>query len=402
MARFVKITFYIFIFLLVVAVRSLIYKLLYGSSISSNSFYGSLLEQERVPREMLVREETMDDLIDRMAAILAETLDRFTEKGASGGRVTCINEEVIGNSCELSSCLRLQLPVALRVRVEQLVKPDDLRLEVKWKRTLEQMRRQLPGNYDVMIVSAASSSHYEEARNLIINLHLNVFPYLANSTLVLYNLGLTPDELVNLSEMCRCKIIDFPWDTFPDFFSINQCHAWKPVIIKAHTPQANLIMWLDSSVRFRHDPEGLHHVLATTRELGIQAGRIMASVSHQTLPNTFHFFGDEACAYLPYMSSLTSMIIVHNEEFVQRVILEPWMACALSGKCMCPQGVKNLTDIGSGCHRQHGTYFYGACHRFDQSALNIIGTKLYQELAENVFADEIIALLDVTHGYKTS
>ena len=49
-------------------------------------------------------------------------------------------------------------------------------------------------------------------------------------------------------------------------------------------------------------------------------------------------------------------------------LIEPWLDCALHKECIAPKGAKR-----SPCHTtQNHDGHYVDCHRFDQSALNLI------------------------------
>jgi hypothetical protein len=39
--------------------------------------------------------------------------------------------------------------------------------------------------------------------------------------------------------------------------------------------------------------------------------------------------------YWPYHELLAGFTALHNEPFMRRMLLEPWLACALHPRCMC-------------------------------------------------------------------
>jgi hypothetical protein len=77
-------------------------------------------------------------------------------------------------------------------------------------------------------------------------------------------------------------------------------------------------------------------------------------------------------------------MIYHREYFVDRVILEPWVACAINKQCMCRNSASDI-DCKPGFpmayryYGDRGPIVYGLCHRFDQAGISLILHKLYQE-----------------------
>ncbi|CAL1538090.1 unnamed protein product [Lymnaea stagnalis] len=405
MIRHWKLTLYLMLFIAGILTYSILYRLVSSAGRKSREGNKDIVmytpERQRTGQDIVSdfnAAETSQAFVERMAHILDEKLRLIPASETKDDSITCINEEVIGNSCSPKSCLQTQLPSSSRERVEQITRPNHLRISRNLTHLLQRMRNNVPGYYDLIVVTAVSSSHFTEARALLRNLQTNVFPHLNNFTFIVYNLGLDPFEVSFLSEVCKCHFIDFPFEHLPDFMAYLKCYTWKPIIINAHIQRAKFIMWVDASIRFHGDPEGLFGLLERAKYRGIQLGSARPTIAHVTLTSMFHFFGDEACAYSPYMSSLNSIIVAHNEEFVKKVLLEPWAACAVSGDCMCPQNVKDLMEIRINCHRDLGKYVYGVCHRFDQSALGIIGTKLYQGKSGYIFIKDLNSFVDVKRG----
>lgn len=79
-----------------------------------------------------------------------------------------------------------------------------------------------------------------------------------------------------------------------------------------------------------------------------------------------------------------TLFLMYGSEEVKRSVLKPWVLCALEKDCMDPLGSKNLCPLleqhiltyedckNSDCSTHKYMHEYHDCHRFDQSALNII------------------------------
>jgi hypothetical protein len=300
---------------------------------------------------------------------------------------TCDSAFKRANSCDNNKCLQTQLPENLTARVEQLVMPQKLQIPQEYRTILHDMTESIHGSYDIILLTAASSNHFLESQALLKNVHENVYPYLKNFTLIYYNLGLTEKERTLLVKYCRCQVIDFPFHKFPDFMKKLTCYSWKPVLVKSSLQKANVVFWIDASIRFNNSSTNLTQYIQRGRERGVQIGGSGEEATFRTSQMTYHFFGDESCSYLSLGEMQTGYGIYFREHFVDRVILEPWVACAISEECMCPKKGSILdcthsNSMAAKYYKGEGPIVYGLCHRFDQSALGLILHKLYQEKYE--------------------
>ena len=295
---------------------------------------------------------------------------------------TCYDKRTISNSCDNGQCLQTELPAEPQERVKQLINNPGLLLSASQHAVLQEMASKVRNSYDVILLTTASSNHFLESQALLQNLHQNVFPALKNFTLLFYDLGLTPDERKQMEKYCRCQVLSFPFDKFPEYARRLMCYAWKPLMIKAHIRQANVILWLDASIRFKEDPGRLQLLVQRVKERGVQIGGSFIDSTFRTFRSMYHFFGDEPCAYRGMGQARATIGGYHNEPFVDRVVLEPWAACALHEDCMCPphnktNGCSESKKMAENLSLNNGPIIYGLCHRFDQSAISLILHKLY-------------------------
>ena len=93
----------------------------------------------------------------------------------------------------------------------------------------------------------------------------------------------------------------------------------------------------------------------------------------RTYHEMFQFYGDKPCQYEVYGEVWATYGIYHNEPFVRQAILDPWLSCAFSRHCMCLKDDEAKT-VRSAQNRGQRT---GLVHRFDQSSLGIIVSKLF-------------------------
>lgn len=349
----------------------------------------------------------VDDNFEDLGHVLENKLKTITVKRIKNYKPTCHTKAKIANSCD-DRCLQTELPDNPIQRVKQLITSSQLQMSSEEHKILQEMANKVEGNYDVILLTAASSNHFLESQALLKNIHERVYPYLKNFTLIFYNLGLTAQERNLMAKYCKCQVTDFPFDKFPKFVSTLNCYSWKPVIIKAHLRKANFVFWMDASIRFHSSSKTFFTFLKAAQERGLQIGGSNADSPFRTLRSMYHFFGDEPCAYLGLGQARATLGVYHREYFVDRVILEPWVACALDEDCICPsdrsrQGCRDSKIVSRNYYQGKGGIVYGLCHRFDQSALSLILHKLYQDSYRWVMvqADTLLAIRrgDRTHYF---
>ncbi|KAK7477616.1 hypothetical protein BaRGS_00031164, partial [Batillaria attramentaria] len=193
-------------------------------------------------------------------------------------------------------------------------------------------------SYKYIFVSAASTSHYTEMQGTGVKPRLrNVFPRVKNYTFILVDLGLGPKQR-NLS------LID----------------------------KAEFVIWMDTSVRWSA-VSPLDPVFQRAKERGLQLREVNSGViSVRTTASTFDFYGDMTCQYTRFSEIESGAGIYHNEEFVREVVLDPWVSCAFDTRCMCVEKYRKLLGCSASPPRRDNR-----CHRFDQSSLGIIVSKLF-------------------------
>ena len=92
----------------------------------------------------------------------------------------------------------------------------------------------------LILLTAASSNHFQEAQAMLRNAHERLGPRVPNLKLVMYDLGLNTTERRLMEAHCNCTVLDFPFSDFPAHVSDLICYAWKPLMIHAHMSQAEL------------------------------------------------------------------------------------------------------------------------------------------------------------------
>ncbi|WAR28142.1 R1AB-like protein, partial [Mya arenaria] len=242
---------------------------------------------------------------------------------------------------------------------------------------------------DPVFVTAASSNHFTEVLGLIENMNAVVRRWMPHFTLYIFNLGLNNTELnqyfvskfaiFQIRNVCRCHILRFPFDRFPDHVRVLFGYTFKPLSIQLIAKDHPFLVWMDTSVRFKSvDPRPMFR---SCRHQGVVGVKGSGSIARRTLPNTFAYFNKEPCAFRKLPEIQATFIVLTVDRFVSESIIKPWVGCALTPGCMLPQPDPQPYI---NCFT-HGDV-YGECHRFDQSVLGIL---LYANYGSDIYHEQL-------------
>lgn len=227
-----------------------------------------------------------------------------------------------------------------------------------------------PNACDVLLptfVTALSDNHYEE----FVGLHKNItrlrktkYPRLV---LIVYDIGLSVDNANRVQEICNssCNFRTFPFKMFPRHVQNLRGYTWKPVIIQIMLQEFDFVMWLDTSIRLLNtDPYFLR-----AKCIGIQMLGGEGSIAVRTQHRLFYHFKEDECMF-NYPEIQTGVVIVSRTYFILKYIMRPWVACALEYGCMDFPNSKRFLNCST-------KWTLSNCHRFEQSTLGIITTRLF-------------------------
>ena len=222
------------------------------------------------------------------------------------------------------------------------------------------------------IVSALSDNHYPEAVDFIASLQT----FMPVSRIIVYNLGLTLHRVNLLNTYCNVEVRNFNFSKYPPHVKKITTFAWKPIIINeiSNNNSHEVIMWCDSSCRLR-------------RPLGPLLTHL---AKHPILPgpiSTFPFIATAHDGMLQYLkinqsrkelastglSLQAGAVILWNNDEVKNKVLKYWVDCAMHKECIAPDGA----TLGNCFFRHMSSGEYCGCHRYDQSAFNLILTREY-------------------------
>ncbi|XP_067672322.1 uncharacterized protein [Haliotis asinina] len=228
-----------------------------------------------------------------------------------------------------------------------------------------------PTGIQPTVVLAASANHYQELQALLYNMH-TVVNRDGRLKVVLYDLGLDPFQLKQMHRHCKCEVRPFPFHDFPAHVRDLTVYSWKPVLVQLALKQWNFIMYLDASIRL------LTPYLQELFDVAWHRGILVSNTEHESFkmvehtdPRTFGFFGEKPCYFEKIPEKQAGFLLLRRSRLLELSIIRPWVECALSLECIAPQGSK----INWFC--SYYRHYFGECHRFDQSALNIVVSRIF-------------------------
>ena len=224
-------------------------------------------------------------------------------------------------------------------------------------------------NDKIVIAGAVSSNHYKESMDMIASVQ-HFYPSLH---IVIYNLGLTNLQINTLESYCNVHVRQFNFSRYPDFVQNLRLFAWKPLMVHELSKEFDFIFYHDASIRLMKPVVDI--VLPLMKEFPFVPGSTFNVTSRKIVRKThngmLHYLNMTQCR-----EELDVFGVVEANSWALRVneltvskILEPWADCALHKECIAPEGAQVI------CNETYGIDAKGAyrgCHRYDQSALNMI------------------------------
>jgi hypothetical protein len=177
-----------------------------------------------------------------------------------------------------------------------------------------------------------------------------------------------------MHKYCKCEIRTFEFDQYPDHVKDLKGYTWKPIIIQLLLREYNFIIWNDASVRYNGKQYGLETVFKDTRKHGLQImGGGKSSITSRTSKNTFEVLKEDPCTFSNYVEVQATWMFFQRSALIVYAVMRPWVACALHYGCMDFQNSNSLLNCTNESIVPH------SCHRFDQSTIGIILTRLFNK-----------------------
>ncbi|CAD5220065.1 unnamed protein product [Bursaphelenchus xylophilus] len=219
-------------------------------------------------------------------------------------------------------------------------------------------------NWIPVFGSAASSDHFPELRNLVLDVRKRV----PNSKIIIYDLGLKQTEADEVKSWCNVEYRKFEFKKYPAHVRHLKNYAFKLVIAEILQTEPNFFFY-DSSVRLEGD---VHKIIPKA----LKEGKILPfmnfnSAGHSVYATIHHGM----LSYLPFPQEILygreyqSLLFVSDSVYTRRFI-RWFLLCVLTKECISPKGATVSCDLSvkERIHNKMGRN----CHRFDQNLWNLI------------------------------
>jgi hypothetical protein len=217
-------------------------------------------------------------------------------------------------------------------------------------------------------VTAFSENHLSEGLRLI----EHVAKYFPMKKLTVYDIGLSKEDVENVRNKTHVLLKRFNFSAYPSYVKDLKQYRWKPLIIAQELLQHPAVMWMDGSVYW--EKGNISELLIRTRNGEISPWSLMDNTRHSTFaattPGMMDFFNCSKERLYDIQLSANFMLIYRTPEIVRNV-LKWWLLCALEPECMAPKGAQLQCQFSAADLLKT----YANCHRYDQSAINILLAK---------------------------
>ncbi len=217
-------------------------------------------------------------------------------------------------------------------------------------------------------VTAFSENHLGEGLRLI----EHVAKYFPMKNLTVYDIGLSKENVENVRNKNHVLLKPFNFSAYPSYVKYLKQYRWKPLVIAQELLQHPAVLWMDSSVYWKKG--NISELLIRIRNGEIFPWSILDFAEHSTFAATasgmIDFFN---CSkeILYDMQLGANFMLVYRTPKIVRDVLKWWLLCALEEECMAPKGAELQCKFSA----TDKVKTYANCHRYDQSAINILLAK---------------------------
>ncbi|XP_031558091.1 uncharacterized protein LOC116294599 [Actinia tenebrosa] len=212
-------------------------------------------------------------------------------------------------------------------------------------------------------VTAISSNHFHE-----LIAHLGDFHrFVPNKKLVVYDLGLTQNEVSSLKGIDYVEYRKLNVSVYPEHVRNLHSYAFKPLVIQQVLAERGGVLWMDSSVKIRmpytklleqmvNSSSGFLYYLHPNRH----------NILSATQPRMFEYLPMNNLHEMKFNQPQATGFITFNTPEIRKFIFKWAILCSLVQDCIIPKG--STIYCGSKFPEKPAS----GCHRYDQSMFSIL------------------------------
>ncbi|XP_064639151.1 uncharacterized protein LOC135494797 [Lineus longissimus] len=217
------------------------------------------------------------------------------------------------------------------------------------------------------MVLPLSNRRYEEGLDTIESAQR----HLPRDKIMVYNLGLTSKQKSTLVRLCNVRLIEFPFRKFPPYVRLLMKFHWKPILLQLALNEYGSVLWLESSTRLTTGD--LSQAIKEAKETGIKIFGIKHAYSTYSVthPGMLKYLPTNMRRLKVSGQTQTAPMIIYHTKDIERKFTKWLVLCGLERFCLAPLlSKRRCNGLKTNKASKHARYLN--CHRFDQSAINIL------------------------------
>uniref|UniRef100_A0A0B7AWZ8 Uncharacterized protein n=1 Tax=Arion vulgaris TaxID=1028688 RepID=A0A0B7AWZ8_9EUPU len=215
---------------------------------------------------------------------------------------------------------------------------------------------------DITFVTAGSHSTYHATIKFIHSVQY----FYPQHKIAIYDIGLTSDERTFIESLCNTVLTSLFLQLWPENLYKIRHRIWRPLLLQFAVVKFGHCVYIEPG-RFIYR-QLINDYLDRSRVHGVIVGGKQAkhSTYFVTNPYMYTFIATDERKLLKTPHFEFNLIILHNTKRVQHYFMRYLLACTLQEYCITPPGAQ------PNCDKYGGSKKYGRCHRYDESAINLI------------------------------
>ena len=241
----------------------------------------------------------------------------------------------------------------------------------------------------LVVFTAFSSNHFREAQDMI----GSVQKYLPHTKIIVYDIGLSTEERGKVAKYCNVEFRMFDFSKYPPHVKNIKNYAWRPFMLQELAQEYDVILYGDASLRLTgyNISKALECLLDFPFLDAKSAQKPIIALTHEKQIEYFNF--PPSRQYMAHWRTVqaTAWFLLVND-LTREKIIAPWVDCVAHEECVAPKGATKENCDFDLLKSNNGSFV--GCHRFIQSALNIILVREFGlEIWDKVVRDEVMGPL---------
>ncbi|RUS88482.1 hypothetical protein EGW08_003740 [Elysia chlorotica] len=216
---------------------------------------------------------------------------------------------------------------------------------------------------DFTFVTAGSHSTYPAAIEFVYSIQY----FYPDSNIAVYDIGFTKEEKNYINNLCRTEVVTLWLEMWPESLYTIRHRVWRALVLQFAMAKFGHYVYVEPG-RFVYK-QGIRDYIDASRKHGVVFGgrQLKHSSFVVTNPHMYTFLrtNERKLQATPHFE--LSLAVIHNTRRVKHEFMRFLVSCALEEYCISPPGSKSSCDINLGNNKK-----YARCHRYDESAINLI------------------------------